>query len=156
MNIKQFLVLNICSNLPCDITDIIWKEIQDDAADTIRKMYEFKIKKNIDIFLYLVRYNTDAYYLGDNNELFRYEMVNALNNYFKVDKINRFMEYAYRNLSYNYIEEHGTWIQILNSIRRVYVNNLWFDADALDKIVDKIRNNNPNYQITGISWWEHF
>ena len=47
MNIKQFLVLKICSNLPYDITDIVWKKIQDEAADSIRKMYEFKVKRNI-------------------------------------------------------------------------------------------------------------
>lgn len=156
MNIKQFLVLKICSNLPYDITDIIWKKIQDDAADSIRKMYELKVKRNIDIFLYLISYESDLYYIGNNDELFRYEITTALHNYFKVDKINKFMEYTYKNLSYKYIQETSTWIHALNNIKRVYVNNLWFEQETVDNIIEKIRDNNPIYQNTGIAWWDHF
>ena len=55
MNIKQFLVCKISDRFPGELNEILWDNVKNDAASQIAKMYYYKVAKNNDIFLELMR-----------------------------------------------------------------------------------------------------
>ena len=74
MNIKQFLVIKACDNLPSDVRDLIWKQVEISAANTIRNVYLLKVSRNVDVFLKILNFsnNNNSYYHRHISNYFKY------------------------------------------------------------------------------------
>jgi len=139
MNIKQFLIYKACDVLPPELKCYIFEIVQDDASHVIQRFYMYKVAKNVDIFLKL------------------YEMGN-LNNW---TFVNKFIKYAMNNITYTYIQEPGAWIGYLEQIIYSYFHignksSLFFHANNVFHIINKIKHGNEMYRNTGIEWWDNF
>jgi len=194
MNIKKFLVCKMTDKFPEEINQIIWENVKNTAATQIANMYYYKVSKNSDIFLQLLRMadydleitedgETELYQLPINwaSELSDNHDLNNSTPYaseWSVDlktsekqRIAKFVKYCKKNITYNYIQEPGAWLDALRTIREIFLiidfhpskqnqqvdDSFWHD---LKYILDKVRFENPLYRQwmihgTGVMWWDY-
>ena len=137
MNIKQFLLIKACDNLPSDVRDLIWKQVEISAANTIRNVYLLKVSRNVDVFLKILNFS------NNNNSYYH----RHISNYFK---------YNNNKITYKYIQEPGTWIDHLEDIIQIYrTRDIHFECNQLYAIINKVTDNNEIYQNTGIAYWNN-
>ena len=194
MNIKQFLVCKISERFPAEVNEIIWENVKNTAASQIAYMYYYKVAKNNDIFLELMRMASYDLEITQNGETELYqlpidwasEIPDDLYQYngtqypqeWSVDlkisekqRIARFIKYARKNITYNYIQEPGAWLDAIRTIREIFFivdfppstwnppvnDSFWHD---LKYILDKVKFENALHQQwmnhgTGVMWWEY-
>lgn len=152
MNIKCFLTIKACNILPSELKCIIWNKIKDDASKVIASRYYLKVNINGDAFLS---------FLTIRDELILRDML--IGDLFYMNKLVK--NYMYK-ITYNYIQEPGTWIDILKDIlfyplvlkqaeNSNYHNDFIFLGANIDIIINKIVCSNYIYKKTKIAWWEH-
>ena len=155
MNIKCFLTIKACNVLPSELKCIIWNKIKDDASKVIASRYYLKVNINGDAFLS---------FLTIRDELILRDML--ISDLIYMNKLVK--NYMYK-ITYIYIQEPGTWIDILkdilfyplvlkqaeNSNFLKYHNDFNFLGANIDIIINKIVCSNYIYKKTKIAWWEH-
>lgn len=140
MNIKQFLVCKISDMFPMEINKILWEKVKNDASSQIAKMYYYKVAKNNDIFLELMRMadydleitqdgETQLYQLPIDwaselpDDLYQYEYPQEWSVDLRTSekqRIAKFVKYAKKNISYKYIQEPGAWLDAIRTIREIF------------------------------------
>jgi hypothetical protein len=133
MNKIQFLVCNISAKLSADINEMIFKKVQENAAESIQRMYYLRVRINLDAFLIFRRLS-----------------------YRNVSTTNKLIDFYARKIRYSFIQEHGTWVETLYDILVEYDNFPFFHANNVYSIINRIQISNPIYAKTGIEWWENF
>lgn len=133
MNKIQFLVCNISAKLSADINEMIFKKVQENAAESIQRMYYLRVRINLDAFLIFRRLS-----------------------YRNVSTTNKIIEFYARKIRYSFIQEHGTWIDTLYDIIVECGHFPFFHANNVYSIINRIQISNPIYEKTGIEWWENF
>lgn len=133
MNKIQFLVCNISAKFSADINEMIFKKVQENAAESIQRMYYLRVRINLDAFLIFRR-------LSCRN----------------VSTTNKIIEFYARKIRYSFIQEHGTWIETLYDILVKCDHFPFFHANNVYSIINRIQISNPIYAKTGIEWWENF
>ena len=152
MNIKCFLTIKACNILPSELKCIIWNKIKDDASKVIASRYYLKVNINGDAFLS---------FLTIRDELILRDML--ISDLFYINKLVK--NYMYK-ITYIYIQEPGTWIDILKDIlfyplvlkqaeNSNYYDDFIFLGANIDIIINKIVCSNYIYKKTKIAWWEH-
>lgn len=134
MNIKKFLVCKISPKLNSDVHCIIWNYIQNDAANTIKRRYNYKVSLNVDFFLILIN------------------IINHEPNYIYVNKV---IEYYMRKVTYSFIQSTGTWVNYLEDLLWMYGNSGSFHINNVNFMINNIVENDVIYQVTNIPWWEY-
>jgi hypothetical protein len=145
MNIKQFLIYKACDVLPPELKYYIFEIVQGDASYIIQRFYMYKVAKNVDVFFKL------------------YEICNSVNRYDWIF-VNRYIKYAMNNITYSYIQEHGTWIDYLEQIIYSYFSGEFWESqyarreyrNNINYIINKIKHSNEIYRNTGIEWYSNF
>ena len=140
MNIKQFLVCKISDMFPMEINKILWEKVKNDASSQIAKMYYYKVAKNNDIFLELMRMadydleitedgETQLYQLPIDwaselpDDLYQYEYPQEWSVDLRTSekqRIANFVKYAKKNITYKYIQEPGAWLDAIRTIREIF------------------------------------
>jgi len=133
MNKIQFLVCNISTKFSADINEMIFKKVQENAAESIQRMYYLRVRINLDAFLIFRRLS-----------------------YRNVSTTNKLIDFYARKIRYSFIQEHGTWVETLYDILVEYDNFPFFHANNVYSIINRIQISNPIYAKTGIEWWENF
>jgi len=133
MNKIQFLVCNISTKFPADINALIFKQVKENAAESIQRMYYLRVRINLDAFLIFRRLS-----------------------YRNVSTTNKIIEFYARKIRYSFIQEHGTWIDTLYDIIVECGHFPFFHANNVYSIINRIQISNPIYEKTGIEWWENF
>jgi len=152
MNIKCFLTIKACNILPSELKCFIWNKIKDDASKVIASRYYLKVNINGDAFLS---------FLTIRDELILRDML--ISDLFYINKLVK--NYMYK-ITYIYIQEPGTWIDILKDIlfyplvlkqaeNSNYYDDFIFLGANIDIIINKIVCSNYIYKKTKIAWWEH-
>ena len=152
MNIKCFLTIKACNILPSELKCFIWNKIKDDASKVIASRYYLKVNINGDAFLS---------FLTIRDELILRDML--IGDLFYMNKLVK--NYMYK-ITYIYIQEPGTWIDILKDIlfyplvlkqaeNSNYYDDFIFLGANIDIIINKIVCSNYIYKKTKIAWWEH-
>lgn len=183
MNIKQFLVYKINEKLPSEILDIIWDSVKDTASKKIASLYFSKVAINRDIFLRLLDmsdyclmisgehgteepqlYTLEEYWGWPENQLPGYDEKWAIdiNDDTKI-LIAKYINYIANNkITYSYIQEPGTWLTMLRTIREIFFISTppsWQPEDSfwvnLKSIMDMVKKHNTGFIETGIMWWEY-
>ncbi len=143
MNIKNFLVCKICDRFPEEVNEIIWENVKNTASTQIAGMYFYKVSKNRDIFLELLKmadYDLEVTQDGET-ELYQLPIDWASeipDDYYEnnpsrypdnwgVDlkisekqRIAKFIKYAKKNITYKYIQEPGAWLDAIRTIREIF------------------------------------
>ena len=140
MNIKQFLVCKISDRFPGELNEILWENVKNDAASQIAKMYYYKVAKNNDIFLELMRMadydlevtedgETQLYQLPIDwaselpDDVYQYEYPQEWSVDIRTSekqRIAKFVKYAKKNITYKYIQEPGAWLDAIRTIREIF------------------------------------
>lgn len=139
MNTIKFLVCNINAIFPADINEMIFKKVQENAAESIQRMYYLRIKINLDAFLI---FNRMAHW--------RFPPPNEIN------YINRNIAFYATRIRYSFVQEPGIWVDTLCDIinRYTYCND--FHVNNVYYIVNNVKISNSIFTRTGIAWWENF
>lgn len=137
MNTIKFLVCNINSEFPADINEMIFKKVQENAAESIQRMYYFRIKINLDAFLIFNRISRG---LVKTDE---------------IHYINKMIAFYATRIRYSFIQEPGIWIDVLCDIinRCRYFDN--FHMNNAYYIINNVKISNSIFTQTGIAWWEN-
>lgn len=142
MNTIKFLVCNINSSFPADINEMIFKKVQENAAESIQKMYYLRVKINLDAFLIFNRMfpPENHYHLVLPGELYN---------------INKLISFYGARIRYSFIQEPGIWIDTITDVinrcrhfQNFHINNAYF-------IINSIKTSNSIFTQTGIAWWEN-
>ena len=143
MNIKKFLVCKISDKFPEEINHIIWENVKNTASIQIANMYYYKVSKNNDIFLQLLRMADYDLEITEGGESQLYQLpidwaseipdnydinnVSQIPDEWSVDlktvekqRIIRFIKYARNNITYKYIQEPGAWLDAIRTIREIF------------------------------------
>lgn len=143
MNIKKFLVCKIADKFPEEINQIIWENVKNTASIQIANMYYYKVSKNNDIFLQLLRMADYDLEITEGGESQLYQLPidwasEIPDNFYEnnesqildewsVDlktvekqRIIRFIKYARNNITYKYIQEPGAWLDAIRTIREIF------------------------------------
>lgn len=142
MNTIKFIICNINPDFPADINEMIFKKVQENAAESIQKMYYLRVKINLDAFLIFNRmFPPENYY----HLVFPGEIYN----------INKLISFYGARIRYSFIQEPGIWIDTLMDIinrcrhfQNFHINNAYF-------IINSIKTSNSIFTQTGIAWWEN-
>jgi hypothetical protein len=126
MNIKQFLVIYICDQLPSDIICKIWEHVKHSSADSIRNLYNFKVQRNMDIFFILK--NLD----------------NTSNS---CEHVNNIINFYSKKITYPYIHGNKTWLNLLFDIIEEYSHEGSHDHFIPVTFIDKKLHVNNIYSI---------
>lgn len=138
MNTLKFLVCNINAAFPTDINEMIFKKVQENAAESIQKMYYLRVKINLDAFLIFTRISR---WVGANLD--------------EIHRINKMIVFYATRIRYSFIQEPGIWIDTMCDIinRCRYFNN--FHMNNAYFIINNVKNSNSIFTQTGIAWWEN-
>tara|TARA_B100000579_G_scaffold138766_1_gene112749 strand:+ start:9899 stop:10483 length:585 start_codon:yes stop_codon:yes gene_type:complete len=143
MNIKKFLVCKISERFPSEVNQIIWDNVKNTAASHIARMYYYKVAKNNDIFLELMRMADYDLEITEDGETQLYQLPidwaseipddfyeNNPSQYpqeWSVDlkttekqRIAKFVKYAKKNITYKYIQDPGVWLDAIRTIREIF------------------------------------
>tara|TARA_B100000902_G_scaffold265589_1_gene251700 strand:- start:1074 stop:1658 length:585 start_codon:yes stop_codon:yes gene_type:complete len=143
MNIKKFLVCKISERFPGELNKIIWENVKNTAASQIAYMYYYKVAKNNDIFLELMRMADYDLEITQDGETELYQLPidwaseipddfylhdhSCYPNDWSVDlkisekqRIAKFIKYAKKNITYKYIQEPGAWLDAIRTIREIF------------------------------------
>tara|TARA_B110001450_G_C17662660_1_gene497980 strand:+ start:1959 stop:2414 length:456 start_codon:yes stop_codon:yes gene_type:complete len=145
MNKIKFLVCNISTTFPSDINEIIFKKVQENAAESIQRMYYLRVRINLDallIFNQLSRWGAPPQSYQTHPS--------------EIKPLNKKIAFYSSRIRYSYIQEPGTWIYIMYDICNRCMNYDEFKMHKVYYIIDNIRNSNHIYAQTGIEWWENF
>jgi len=142
MNTFKFLVCNINPAFPADINEMIFKKVQENAAESIQKMYYLRVKINLDAFLIFNRVFPPENY---------YHLVLPGEIYI----INKLISFYGARIRYSFIQEPGIWIDTITDVinrcrhfQNFHINNAYF-------IINRIKTSNSIFTQTGIAWWEN-
>lgn len=138
MNTIKFLVCNISPVFPADINEMIFKKVQENAAESIQKMYFIRVKINLDAFLIFRKIST--------------EIIPSLA---EIHHLNNIIEFYSARIRYSFIQEPGIWIDTMCNIiwrcghfQNFHINNAYF-------IINSIKTSNSIFTRTWIAWWEN-
>lgn len=138
MNTFKFLVCNINPAFPADINEMIFKKVQENAAESIQRMYYLRVKINLDVFLI---FNRMAHW--------RFPPPNEIN------YINRIIAFYATRIRYSFIQEPGIWIDTLCDIINRYKYYINFHVNNVYYIMNNVKIYNSIFTHTGIAWWEN-
>lgn len=191
MNVKQFLVYKINEKLPSEILDIIWESVKDTASKKIASIYFSKVAINRDIFLRLLDVSDYCLMVsgehGTADQLYTLEEYWSVQGFWgwpedqMIDRVHgekwaidikddakiliaKYINYIASNnkITYSYIQEPGTWLTMLRTIREIFFispHPSWQPEDSfwvnLKYIMDKVKNHNTRFIETGVMWWEY-
>jgi len=138
MNKIQFLVCNISPVFPADINEMIFKKVQENAAESIQKMYFTRVKINLDAFL-----------------IFRKISTGIIPSLAEIHHLNNIIGFYSTRIRYSFIQEPGIWIDTMYNIidRCRYYNN--FHMNNTHFIINNVKISNSIFAQTGIVWWEN-
>jgi hypothetical protein len=138
MNTLKFIVCNINTVLPADINEMIFKKVQENAAESIQRMYFLRVNINLDAFLIFSRISRWG---GANPD--------------EIHFINKTIAFYAARIRYSFIQEPGTWIVVLIDIinkchyfTEFHINNVYF-------IINNVEKSNWIFKQTGVAWWEN-
>ena len=139
MNNIKFLVCNIHASFPADITEIIFKKVQENAAKSIQKMYYLRVKINLDAFLIFNKMSRVCCLLS------RDEIYN----------INKMITFYATRIRYSFIQEPGIWIDNITDVIDICGYNNHFHINNAYFIINNVKISNSIFKQTGIEWWEN-
>lgn len=138
MNKIKFLVCNINFSFPADINEMIFKKVQENAAESIQKMYYLRVKINLDALLI---FNKMSRWMGASPD--------------EIHHFNKIIAFYATRIRYSFIQEPGIWIDTITDVinrcryfNDFHVNNAYF-------IINSIKASNSIFTQTGIAWWEN-
>ncbi len=138
MNKIQFLVCNINTGFPTDINEMIFKKVQENAAESIQRMYFLRVRINLDALLI---FNKISRWMGASpNEIHHF---------------NKLIAFYSRKIRYSFIQEPGIWIDTIEDVinRCGYYNH--FHVNNAYYIINRVKVSNVIFTRTGIEWWEN-
>ena len=138
MNTFKFLVCNINYDFPADINEMIFKKVQENAAESIQRMYYLRIKINLDAFLIFNRMTQ-----------WRFPPPSEIN------IINRIIAFYATRIRYSFIQEPGIWVDTLCDIINRYKYYIDFHVNNVYFIMNNVKISNSIFTQTGIAWWEN-
>mgnify|MGYP001170300302 CR=1 FL=1 len=142
MNKIQFLVCNINTAFPSDINELIFKQVQENAAESIQRMYYFRVTVNLDALLVFNRISRRLGY----QEFFIDE----------VNSINKIIAFYATRIRYSLIQEPGIWTNTMFDILCIYGSRKEFNSNNIRYITNNVKKSNEIYSQTGIEWWENY
>ena len=138
MNKIKFLVCNINFSFPADINEMIFKKVQENAAESIQRMYYLRVKINLDALLI---FNKMSRWMGASPD--------------EIHHFNKIIAFYATRIRYSFIQEPGIWIDTITDVihrcryfNDFHVNNAYF-------IINSIKASNSIFTQTGIAWWEN-
>ena len=138
MNKIKFLVCNINFSFPADINEMIFKRVQENAAESIQRMYYLRVKINLDALLI---FNKMSRWMGASPD--------------EIHHFNKIIAFYATRIRYSFIQEPGIWIDTITDVinrcryfNDFHVNNAYF-------IINSIEASNSIFTQTGIAWWEN-
>lgn len=134
MNNVKFLVCNINDAFPADINEMIFKKVQENAAESIQRMYYLRVKINLDALLIF------------NN------LTKTPNEIYIINKIIAF--YGTR-IKYYFIQEPGIWVGIIKDLIYKCAHFNHFHINNANDIINRVMFSNLIFRRTGIEWWEN-
>ena len=140
MNKIQFLVCNISSKLSADINELIFKNVQESAAESIQRKYYYRVRLNLDAFLFLRKIKQCKYLITPAS----------------VSYINNIIRFYSTRIKYTFIQEPGIWLDMLQDVIDWYRHYISFNINNVYYIINNVKNSNIIYAQTGIDWWENF
>jgi hypothetical protein len=144
MNIKQFLVIHACYQLPSDIICKIWEYIKDSSADSIRAVYFRKVEKNLQILRTFIDFTSDI----PSNPLLQWSHYCIQRPYkkYSYEYVNNVVKFYMDKITFKYILGSLAWVHFLLKIIEVYddphhfhINNVYFIINNIRTTTNRIR-----------------
>jgi hypothetical protein len=99
MNLKLFLLINACKDLPSEIIENIWSSVKTDAKksiqERIQKLYYKKIERSRRMFLMLDGFSKDNPFPKLNTVFNRIQNYAKITNYMYIQDVDRFIRCLY-------------------------------------------------------------